>query len=98
VVPLSIIPPSITLLRVEVEVLQVVPRDVGTKEMVPPLLPQRSDSRTCPFCRREIQGREAVSIYQARAAPQDAEEPRDSSGLEDREWEPVQVRGPHGLE
>uniref|UniRef100_A0A8C0VX29 E3 ubiquitin-protein ligase CBL n=1 Tax=Castor canadensis TaxID=51338 RepID=A0A8C0VX29_CASCN len=50
---------------------------------------ERSDSRTCPFCRREIQGREAVSIYQARAAR--AEEPRDSSGLEDREWEPVQV-------
>lgn len=56
--------------------------------------PQHSDSQTCPFCRREIKGQEAVSIRfqvrpaEARAA---AEDLRESSDQEDGEEELGQV-------
>ncbi|XP_073742680.1 E3 ubiquitin-protein ligase CBL-C isoform X3 [Callorhinus ursinus] len=55
---------------------------------------QHSDSQTCPFCRREIKGKEAVSILsqvrpaEARAT---AEDPRESSDQEDGEEELGQV-------
>ncbi|XP_027472890.1 E3 ubiquitin-protein ligase CBL-C isoform X1 [Zalophus californianus] len=55
---------------------------------------QHSDSQTCPFCRREIKGQEAVSILsqvrpaEARAT---AEDPRESSDQEDGEEELGQV-------
>ncbi|XP_059007988.1 E3 ubiquitin-protein ligase CBL-C isoform X6 [Mustela lutreola] len=55
---------------------------------------QHSDSQTCPFCRREIKGQEAVSIQfqvkpaEARAT---AEHLRDSSDQEDEEEELGQV-------
>nr|XP_054367533.1 B-cell lymphoma 3 protein-like [Mirounga angustirostris] len=55
---------------------------------------QHSDSQTCPFCRREIKGQEAVSILsqvrpaEARAT---AEDPKESSDQEDGEEELGQV-------
>ncbi|XP_030875269.1 E3 ubiquitin-protein ligase CBL-C isoform X3 [Leptonychotes weddellii] len=55
---------------------------------------QQSDSQTCPFCRREIKGQEAVSILsqvrpaEARAT---AEDPKESSDQEDGEEELGQV-------
>ncbi|XP_044113091.1 E3 ubiquitin-protein ligase CBL-C isoform X3 [Neovison vison] len=55
---------------------------------------QHSDSQTCPFCRREIKGQEAVSIqFQVRPAEAraTAEHLRDSSDQEDGEEELRQV-------
>ncbi|XP_012919525.1 E3 ubiquitin-protein ligase CBL-C isoform X1 [Mustela putorius furo] len=55
---------------------------------------RHSDSQTCPFCRREIKGQEAVSIqFQVRPAEAraTAEHLRDSSDQEDEEEELGQV-------
>ncbi|KAF5921318.1 hypothetical protein HPG69_009216 [Diceros bicornis minor] len=56
---------------------------------------QHSDSQTCPFCRSEIKGREAVSIHQFPGKPEEAraaaEDPRDGSDQEDGEEELEQV-------
>lgn len=49
---------------------------------------QHSDSRTCPFCRCEIQGREAISIYQPLGEPAAQGAQGDSSSPEDSEPEP----------
>ncbi|XP_055105491.2 E3 ubiquitin-protein ligase CBL-C isoform X2 [Symphalangus syndactylus] len=51
---------------------------------------QHSDSQTCPFCRCEIKGREAVSIYQFHGQAT-AEDSGDSSDQEGRELELEQV-------
>ncbi|XP_031314670.1 E3 ubiquitin-protein ligase CBL-C isoform X5 [Camelus dromedarius] len=52
---------------------------------------QQSDSQTCPFCRCEIKGQEAVSIHQSQGRPEDtsaaAEDSGDSSDGEDGEEE-----------
>ncbi|XP_058136383.1 E3 ubiquitin-protein ligase CBL-C isoform X1 [Dasypus novemcinctus] len=52
---------------------------------------QHTDSRTCPFCRCEIKGQEAVSVHQLPGRPAEArataEDPGDSSDLEDGEGE-----------
>lgn len=62
-----------------------------------PHLPQHSDSQTCPFCRSEIKGREAVSIHQFQGRPVEArlpaEDPRPGSDQEDREEPQGQVSG-----
>ncbi|XP_023505638.1 E3 ubiquitin-protein ligase CBL-C isoform X1 [Equus przewalskii] len=56
---------------------------------------QHSDSQTCPFCRSEIKGREAVSIHQFQGRPVEArlpaEDPRPGSDQEDREEPQGQV-------
>ncbi|XP_008584220.1 PREDICTED: E3 ubiquitin-protein ligase CBL-C [Galeopterus variegatus] len=56
---------------------------------------QRSDSQTCPFCRCEIKGREAVSIYQFQEKPAEAsvtaKDLGDSSDQEDGELEQGQA-------
>ncbi|XP_037676427.1 E3 ubiquitin-protein ligase CBL-C isoform X2 [Choloepus didactylus] len=56
---------------------------------------QHSDSQTCPFCRCEIKGREAVSIHQFPGRPAEArataEGSEDISDLGDEEGEPEQV-------
>lgn len=44
-----------------------------------PLCPQDSDSQTCPFCRCEIKGREAVSICQAQERPTEVRSATDDS-------------------
>lgn len=44
------------------------------------LYPQHSDSQTCPFCRCEIKGREAVSISQAQERPAEVRTAADDSG------------------
>lgn len=44
------------------------------------LCPQHSDSQTCPFCRCEIKGREAVSISQAQERPVEVRTAADDSG------------------
>uniref|UniRef100_F7E6G1 E3 ubiquitin-protein ligase CBL n=1 Tax=Callithrix jacchus TaxID=9483 RepID=F7E6G1_CALJA len=51
---------------------------------------QHSDSQTCPFCRCEIKGREAVSIYQFHGQAT-AEDSGDGSHQEGRELELGQV-------
>ncbi|XP_071460363.1 E3 ubiquitin-protein ligase CBL-C [Marmota flaviventris] len=58
---------------------------------------QHAESQTCPFCRREIKGREAVSIYQFQgrpAAEATIENPEDSSDQEDGELEQVAPSAP----
>uniref|UniRef100_A0A8C5ZT10 E3 ubiquitin-protein ligase CBL n=1 Tax=Marmota marmota marmota TaxID=9994 RepID=A0A8C5ZT10_MARMA len=58
---------------------------------------EHAESQTCPFCRREIKGREAVSIYQFQgrpAAEATIENPEDSSDQEDGELEQVIPRPP----
>ncbi|KAG8515341.1 E3 ubiquitin-protein ligase CBL-C, partial [Galemys pyrenaicus] len=56
---------------------------------------QHSDNQTCPFCRCEIKGREAVSIHQFQGrsgeARATAEDQGDSSDQEDEEMELGQV-------
>ncbi|XP_006142212.1 E3 ubiquitin-protein ligase CBL-C [Tupaia chinensis] len=56
---------------------------------------QQSDSQTCPFCRCEIKGREAVSIYQLQGksagALATAQDLGDSSSQDEEELEPGQV-------
>lgn len=57
---------------------------------------QHAESQTCPFCRREIKGREAVSIYQFQgrpAAEATIENPEDGSDQEDGELEQVSRMG-----
>ncbi|XP_077888038.1 E3 ubiquitin-protein ligase CBL-C isoform X1 [Ictidomys tridecemlineatus] len=58
---------------------------------------QHAESQTCPFCRREIKGREAVSIYQFQgrpAAEATIEDPEDNSDQEDGELEQVAPSAP----
>ena len=62
----------------------------GSTDPFPPDLPQHSDSQTCPFCRCEIKGWEAVSIYQFHGQAT-AEDSGNSSDQEGRELELGQV-------
>uniref|UniRef100_A0A8C8TB42 E3 ubiquitin-protein ligase CBL n=1 Tax=Peromyscus maniculatus bairdii TaxID=230844 RepID=A0A8C8TB42_PERMB len=52
---------------------------------------EHSDSQTCPFCRSQIKGHEAVSIWQAQERSVEvgttAEDSRDSSHREAAQWE-----------
>ena len=61
----------------------------GDPDPFPLDLPQDSDSQTCPFCRCEIKGQEAVSIHQFRVGAT-VEDPEGSSDEE----EPEQVSRP----
>uniref|UniRef100_A0A8D2IFY3 E3 ubiquitin-protein ligase CBL n=1 Tax=Urocitellus parryii TaxID=9999 RepID=A0A8D2IFY3_UROPR len=58
---------------------------------------EHAESQTCPFCRREIKGREAVSIYQFQgrpAAEATIEDPEDNSDQEDGKLEQVAPSAP----
>nr|XP_060485453.1 E3 ubiquitin-protein ligase CBL-C-like isoform X1 [Panthera onca] len=72
------------------------PRDRETLTLYPsPSHPQHFESQTCPFCRGEIKGQEAVSIHQFQGKPEEAtaaaEYLRSSSDQEDGDEELGQV-------